>query len=180
MGELRLPTAVDWYAGIGSRRAPPDILDLQTRIARAMAALGWGCRSGGAKGSDTAYEAGAGPNCQVFVPYHGYKGYPLLYPLPQEAYALGARFHPNWQNLQDFAKDLMARNGQQILGPNLDQPSKFVSCWTPDGCESGKTRSPATGGTGQAISIASAYGIPVFNLANPDSYRRIMNWLESI
>jgi hypothetical protein len=37
--------------------------------------------------------------------------------------------------------------------------SKFVVCWTPGGL--------LKGGTAQAMRIAHAYGIPVFNLADP-------------
>jgi hypothetical protein len=41
-----------------------------------------------------------------------------------------------------------------------------VLCWTPDGAidKTGKK----TGGTGQAIRLAVAHGVPVYNLARPD------------
>lgn len=172
-----------WYAGIGSRKTPQEILDMQTRIARKLAALGWGCRSGGADGSDKAYEAGAGDAKQIFVPRDHYKGYRQIYPIPDEAYEMVGRFHPAWAYLNDEKKamisDLMARNAQQILGPTLHEYSEFVSCWTPDGIEDGKFRTSKSGGTGQAISIASAYGIPVFNLGNPTTFTRFQKFLEA-
>ena len=46
-----------------------------------------------------------------------------------------------------------------MLGPKLDAPSDFVLCWTEDG--------EASGGTGQAMRIAAAHGVPVYNLQRP-------------
>src|SRR3546814_12509446 len=47
----------------------------------------------------------------------------------------------------------------QVLGPKLDKPARFLLPWTVDG--------GATGGTGQAIRIGHALGIPVLNLQRP-------------
>lgn len=62
-----------------------------------------------------------------------------------------------------------ARNVLQILGQRtpFTLKSKCVVCWTPDGADGSSTEtSILTGGTGQAIRIAKAYGVPVFNLYN--------------
>jgi hypothetical protein len=48
-----------------------------------------------------------------------------------------------------------------VLGHDLRSPSRFVVCWTADG--------RATGGTGQAIRIAEAYAVPVFNFGRTDA-----------
>lgn len=61
----------------------------------------------------------------------------------------------------------MGRSVFQVLGSDLLTPSRFVLCWTPDGCEHHITRSSKTGGTGLAISVASSHNIPVVNMANP-------------
>lgn len=50
---------------------------------------------------------------------------------------------------------LQARNSYQILGLDLNTPSNFVICWTKNG--------KGSGGTGQAIRIARAYNIPIFD-----------------
>ena len=76
-----------------------------------------------------------------------------------------------------FAKLLHARNCHQILGAGLDDPVRFVIAWTPDGCESEEQRYRATGGTGQAIALASQQGVPVVNLANPRAIPRISDLL---
>ena len=95
-------------------------------------------------------------------------------PFPSlEAEYMAATLHPAWSRLSQGARKLMARNCFQILGADLNTPINVVLCWTPDGCESHKTRSQTTGGTGQAISLASIKGIPVINFFNPGSLDRL-------
>lgn len=142
------------YTGIGSRSTPQNILYQMTDIADHLAKCGWTLRSGGAKGADTAFEDGASKK-QIFLPTGE---------IPDEAYEIAAKYHPTWGGLPPFVRKLHARNVLQILGENLDCETKFVVCWTPDGSE--KTTTKSTGGTGQAIRIANAYNIPVFNLYN--------------
>jgi len=90
-----------------------------------------------------------------------------------KAMEIAEKFHPAWNRCSSYAKKLHARNAFQVLGRNLNKPSSFLICWTPDGCISHKTRSIKTGGTGTAISIADHYNVPVFNLNRPDHIRRV-------
>jgi hypothetical protein len=79
--------------------------------------------------------------------------------------AIAAKHHPAWYRCSDAARKLHARNVHQILGRDLASPSKFGVCWTADG--------QASGGTGQALRIADAYGIRVFNLHAPLAVREL-------
>jgi len=74
------------------------------------------------------------------------------------AQLIAAAFHPAWDRCSQGAKRLHTRNVHQVLGMNLMEPSRYVLAWTRDG--------GPTGGTGQAIRIANAHGIPVLNLHN--------------
>lgn len=58
----------------------------------------------------------------------------------------------------------------------LNEPAAFVLCWTPDGAERETTRD--TGGTGQAIRIAVASGVPVVNMARPGWRERLEGLLR--
>jgi len=69
------------------------------------------------------------------------------------------------------ARVFMARNSYQVLGPDLATPVDFVWCWTPHGA--------VIGGTGQALRIAAAYEIPVFNLATDKDYSGLETWLAA-
>lgn len=154
-----------YYSGIGSRQTPPDILALMTKIATILQDK-YTLRSGHAPGADLAFENGCtNGNMEIYIPWKGFGGSKsLLYTHNDEAMKIASEFHPNWKNLKSSVRNLMARNVHQILGKDLQTPTNFVLCWTPDGCESHKTRSPKTGGTGQAISIASTNEIEVINM----------------
>lgn len=170
------------YAGIGSRKTPPEVLNQMTRIAARLNVLGWTLRSGAAEGADRAFEAGAGGEKEIFLPWKGFMGSrsKLIEPeTPDLAAEIASQIHPGWHYLNQAAKKLMARNTRQILGHALGDPVLFVLCWTPDGCESGGTRSSVTGGTGQAIALASGrFSIPVFNLKNADALDRLAEFLK--
>lgn len=154
------------YAGVGSRQTPPDVLALMTVIARRLAARGFVLRSGGAVGADRAFEKGA-PHREIYLPWTDYS--PLaarLYTPTTEAFVLASKHHRAWSRLGGAAKALHARNAHIVLGTYLKTPALFVVCWTRDGAIEKTTAE--TGGTGQAIRIAVAHGIKVWNLARGD------------
>ena len=164
------------YAGIGSRRTPAEVLLLMTKIAFDLKDH-LTLNSGAAPGADMAFEDGAGSNKVIFVPWNGFSGKKMQYPIPPEAFEMASKAHKAWPYLSSAVRSLMARNCQQVLGKNLDDPVEFVICWTPDGCEDDKTRTRDTGGTGLAITIASWNAIPVFNLQNDFSRHFVLETL---
>lgn len=159
-----------YYAGIGSRETPPEILREFKALAEDLAARGYCLRSGGADGADSAFEEGCdridGPK-QIFLPWDGFNGRRadrtkgVFSGAGPKAIALAAQHHPAWRSCGRGARALHARNGYQILGPNLEAPVEFVVCWTIDG--SGK------GGTGQALRIAAVCSIPVYDFGLPEA-----------
>lgn len=166
------------YAGVGSRKTPVEIQNLMTCIAAYLEHLGYYCRSGGVKGADTAFETGVSDPSKMllYLPHNGFNGhYQKQEPVvSQAAKDLAAKHHSYWAGCKEFDQIAHGRNSYQILGLNLNKPVDFVVCWTPDGCESHKTRSKQTGGTGTAISLASEEAkCPVFNLKNPDALARL-------
>lgn len=173
-----------YYTGVGSRETPPDVLETMKDIAVYFAFNGWILRSGGAPGADTAFEEGVdyiqGPK-QIFLPWKGFNGNKSpFYNIPSEAFDVSREaYGPRLDFMKRPIRLLMARNVQQVLGHTLDQPSKLVICWTPDGVTHSSGRSKKTGGTGQAIAVASRYGVPVFNLA-VHTFKDIYEFIESV
>lgn len=171
-----------YYTGIGSRETPKDIMEQMRTWAKQLSEAGYTLRSGGADGADTAFEVGcreASGNMEIFLPWKKFNKNPSPhYEIPKSAYTLAQKFHPAWFALSPAAHKLMARNIQQVCGKNLDSPSQFVICYTSDGCESHSTRTQKTGGTGQAISVASELMIPVFNLKRKDASDNLTKFLE--
>ena len=170
------------YAGIGSRRTPTGVLAQMQHIAAALAANGWTMRSGHAPGADQAFEAGAQTAAEIFLPWASFESaHPpvaaVVRTAPKEAaYEIAAQYHPGWRHLKRGARALMARNVHQILGWDLASPVKMVICWTPDGSLDGKGKD--TGGTGQALRIATDHEIEVFNLAHEAHAARLTQWLS--
>lgn len=164
------------YAGIGSREAPDDVLAVMEKLGYSLAKKGFVLRSGAANGSDTAFEKGcdrADGKKEIYLPWKGFNdSVSNLYGVSQAARELAFDYHPNLYSLSDGAVKLMCRNGYQVLGLKLNSRSLFVICYTKDG--------KASGGTGQAIRIAEAYSVPVFNLHNKDNLQKLKDHVESI
>lgn len=179
------------YAGIGSRRTPMDICELMQELAVKLATKGAILRSGGAEGADLAFETGCDRidgEKQIFSTHHyfdetrGCVGSIQKVYLPSywtKATEIASLYHPRWRYLTPYAQHLHARNCFQVLGINLKLPAHFVICWTPDGARTKDETSPSTGGTGQAIRLASAYGIRVYNLAVAEDMVLAQSWLSA-
>ena len=157
---------IKYYAGIGSRQTPMEILKLMTATARKLEAHGYVLRTGGAEGADTAFALGA-KNVEIYRPEQA----------DGEALSLASTLHPAWGRCSDYARRLHARNCYQVLGRDLRTPSEFVICWTPDSCVSAATRSIHTGGTATAIVLAERSGIRVYNLHIPSHLALCRDWI---
>ena len=149
-----------YYTGIGSRNIPNTYFNLIVVIAEYMAKQGYILRSGGADGSDNAFEIGcdrANGKKEIYLPWKNFNGNKsnLIFDDDIEAINIAKKYHPAYNGLSQGAKRLIARNGYQVLGKDLKTPSKYIICYT-DG----------TGGTSQALRIAEdiQINIPIFNL----------------
>jgi hypothetical protein len=175
-----------FYAGIGSRKTPDSVLRLMEKCAARLRDLGWTLRSGCAEGADSAFERGAEDQAELFIPWSGFRGRqpecydgPLVMLPSPGAFELAAQTHPAWGRCSRGARALHARNCHQILGPDLESPSVFVVCWTPDGAEEARQITAATGGTGQALRLACRRGVPVFNMKQESALLRLRELLLS-
>lgn len=180
-GAAQPPAAQRIYAGIGSRQTPPEVLNVMKSLAGRMEQQGWLLRSGGAMGADAAFEAGVvnPKHRSIYLPGRSFNqrvagsgGYIDSTQMPawQQALESVARYHPAPDRLSPFARNLMARNALQVMGPRMDRPADLVVAWTPGG--------QITGGTGQALRMAQDLGIEVRNLGNPEVLARAQRWLQ--
>lgn len=161
-----------YYAGVGSRKTPQDILEYFEFCGKRLREMGYTLRSGGAIGADSAFEKHAGIEAEIFVadksrlissPHYKFTEITPDHP----AYKLAAMIHPAWGACKPFARQLHARNCFQVLGSTLNDPVRFLLCWTPCGSERAQECNINTGGTATAIRLAHKRGIPVFNFAIP-------------
>lgn len=144
-----------YYAGIGSRETPKDVLEAFTKLAKYLENHGYTLRSGGAQGADQSFERGC-TNKEIYLPWYGFENNTsdLIVSNP-EAFEIAKKYHPNWNALKQGGQKLQARNCHQVLGFDLKTPSDFIICWTKEG--------KGSGGTGQALRIATDYNIPIFD-----------------
>ena len=152
------------YAGIGARATPAAVLADMTEIARWLARTGWTLATGGAKGADTAFAAGAPAGQRtIWLPWRGYDGHRgpdcrvLSAEVLSKSMEIAAPLHPAWDRCSLAVRKLHARN-VAILGVTFDRPVDAVVAFT--------SGARVEGGTGIAIRIAEAHGIPVFNLGS--------------
>ncbi|MFW5962023.1 MAG: hypothetical protein ACOCQR_00225 [bacterium] len=178
-----------FYTGVGSRNTPKNIQEVMVALAYKLSKKKYILRSGGAEGADYAFEYGcrnANSNMEIFLPWDGFNN--LYNDLEhfllnnfnniEQATIIAKTYHPNFDKLSPGAQKLMTRNSYQVLGQDLNTMSEFLVCWTPDACTSMEDRTQKTGGTGQAIAIASDYGLPIFNLALKEHRERILAFVK--
>lgn len=159
----RSPTPTMTYAGIGSRETPNSILAEMSSLADELGKLGYTLRTGDAPGADASFEWAASGPVEEYKPSDA----------TEETIKIAGEIHPAWDRVSPDARRLHARNTFQVFGATLDKPVDFVIAWTPDGLTDYKKRTIKSGGTGQAIDMASRKGIPVINMANP-------NWRQQL
>lgn len=151
-----------FYAGVGSRKTPDNILALFKEISKRLEKNGFVLRSGGADGADKAFETGVidPNNKEIFYANHS----------TNDSENIAKDIHPAWDRCSSFAKKLHGRNVFQIMGHDLKTHSSFVLCWTKGG--------KPIGGTATAINLAIKLNIPVFNLGDPDHLKLFFNFLK--
>lgn len=176
-----------FWTGVGSRETPIEVMDFMVEVAFKLAQDGWILRSGGADGADTAFEQGArralmDKQPDIYIPWWGFnncnektifkclKSFTLEKTILSEKIA--SEIHPAWEKLSNGAKALHTRNVFQVMGDDLNDPSKFLICWA----KMDKSNTPI-GGTRTAWVLAKQYGVPCYNLYNEEDYHRINEWL---
>lgn len=152
-----------YYTGIGSRQCPKWAYDVVYDIAMQLAYMKYTLRSGGAEGTDTAFEKGCdhiSGKKEIYLPWKGFNDNPSqLYKIDDYARSIAKEFHPFWHRLSSGAKKLHTRNVYQIVGYDWKHASRFIICYSQAG----------GGGTGQAIRIANHLNIKVIDLYEYDS-----------
>lgn len=156
-----------FYSGIGSRKLPKTKYRECFRLAKHLEEREYTLRSGNATGTDQAFAYGVRENAQIWLPTEDFNKdfkimrknhkYLVIDNSDTEAFDSVYSYHPNVKALNHMSFRMMARNYRQVVG--RDEPdSQFVICWTEGGAE--------VGGTAQAMRIAKARHIPIFNLFN--------------
>lgn len=121
-------------------------------------------------------QAATGRSKKWHSPQHGYFD-TKRFPLYEQAEQIALRIHPSPDALRakQGVMALHTRNVFQILGQELNAPSKRVYLWAKpakDGL--------VMGGTRTAVALATEYKIPCVNFAKDASLSRTVRFLEQI
>lgn len=148
-----------YYTGVGARKTPEIVREIFQYLGETLANKGYVLRSGGCEGADVAFESGCDFVCgdkDIYLPWKGYNNHPSgLYTINPDATEIAKRLHPVWDRVDDHGVKYLSRDVCQVLGQDLDKPSEFVICYTPQGY--------LVGGTAMAIRVANERKIKVFN-----------------
>lgn len=188
---------------VGSRGITANQSFFAIKLSMVLALTGYTQFSGAANGIDTSSEFGAklahdllikklslqktgySDVMRIYLPWNGFGGRRVnlndgyLVPSHPNAKAIAQAHYSAWEYSHDSVKNLMTRNVHQVLNDDLNSPVKFVACYTSDGVNDGTQTTNKTGGTGQAIRIGTAYGVPIFNIGNDKDKLRLEKWVES-
>ena len=181
-----------WYAGVGSRETPEDIMELMRRISFALYAQGYALSSGDAEGADKAFYEGA-----VKSPYYQHLGARIYlawngvgkrwhdpknffydasqYPTWESAKSIAEECRGSWEGLGRGGIAMHSRNVYQIMGACLTDPVKSIIYWAKP---VGKTEK-VKGGTNTALQLAIKCEIPVrINLYTDEGMERATKFLD--
>lgn len=162
----------NFYTGVGSRNTPKETSELINKISVKLESLGYILRSGGAEGADTFFSEKIN-NKEIFIPWKNF-GEGIVPNYSEYADNLIKEVHPAYERLSEGAKKLHLRNVNQVLGLDLNTPSKFLICWA----EIDKEGTPK-GGTRTAWMVAKRFNIPCFNLVLEEDKNRFELWLHN-
>lgn len=164
-----------YITGVGSRETPVDIIPVIREILGVLTPNEWVLRSGAANGADSYFEHEAiklGIHAAIFLPWRGFNGHNSPYSFVGDAALhMASTIHPAWDKLSQAGQKLHGRNCYQVLGRELNTPSSLVICWTPNGKD--------TGGTRTAIVLARQNNVPVFNLAICGA-KEVIDYIKSL
>lgn len=169
---------------VGSRETVKGDVQKVWVVTGLLNRLGYDGRSGGAPGMDEEWAINM-DFCQRILPNDGFQGFyhdghgilaldyaPLN--IHNKAASIAEQHHGYWDNLKDWHKKAHTRNAMQVLGANLDDPSK-LTIYAAFETKHGKV----SGGTSTAVEISRSYGVPTYNIRDEKQYEALLAFLNA-
>lgn len=161
------------YVGVGFGNPSKELNSIVKQIAESLNEANYVLRSDGEDGVSALFAKYASEK-EIYLPYKDYNNIDSeLCKTTREAEHIASRFHPCFNDLKSTDRKAISRYSHVMLGKDLRHLASFMICYTDDKAESIKEKTANTGIIGQAIAIASAMAIPVYNLAKEDCLDRL-------
>lgn len=164
-----------FYTGIGHRDTPLKMRRVIVDISKKMNALHYHLRSGGAEGADSFFEVGAGTRKEIYLPWKGFNdSMSQLHTIRDEDMEKVEQWyndytpHRPFSEIKEGARKLFTRNYYQLVGYD-NTKSRYVFYYGDENAEG-----TVMGGTGFALYMATQLKIPIYNVKDPEQYKKIV------
>jgi hypothetical protein len=165
------------YAATGNKEMPESFKPLIQRIGRNLEKAGYMLRTGGMEGLEDVIEKSA-TKLELHLPFKDFDGKNSKFTYTSDfVKGIAKMFHTSFDTLKPVVQTFLAKNVRLVLGKDGKSPALFLVVWTEDGAETAAEKTFKTGNSGNAIAIANAIKIPVFNLVRPDAERRLYDFI---
>lgn len=168
------------YAATSEKNLPESVIPLAQKLAKMLDEKGFTARVGAMGGLEDVVEL-ATTHHELILPWRGFADRESKLTFTRErAKAVARMFHPSYDSMKEVVQTFLAKNARLILGNTMASPALFLLTWTEDGIRSIKQKTPKTGFSAHPIAIASALGIPIFNLGDPNCENQLVQYLASL
>ena len=175
------PTIYLPYAVSGNKEAPPEILAKIKELVAYLDSKGFTTRTGCADPIELAADDAATGKRERILPWKDFaeKESKLTWN-SERAHVIAKMFHPTYDNMKKGVQHILGKNARLVLGDKMNSPARFLLIWTEDGAEHVRQKTGKTGLAGHIIAIASAAGVPIYNLGNPSAEQRLREYVEQL
>ena len=127
---------------------------------------------------------GKGYDVEVYLPYGKFNENitaPEMTRPNETGYSIALNMNKTFYEKKEIVRAFMARDVHMVLGESCKDAVKFIVIYTPCGSESlgMKPDYKKLGDTVPYLRLAEAANIPVFNIKNADSIKRLSEFLKS-
>lgn len=165
------------YIMTSGRDVPKHIVEQMVELSRSIKESGYVLRIGGLEGGDNVLGE-LDKDAELYLPWKNFSDkVSKLYFSTEECLALASKFNAKFNEINNSMRSFLGMYTRMVLGKDLKSRVNFIICWTPDGAEDSSSITTKTGLIAQAIGIASAMKIPVFNLNNADTVNKIKTYI---
>lgn len=171
---IYIPCAVS-----GNKGAPVEILNKVKELVALFNKVGITVRTGCADEIELAADEAATEKRERILPWRDFaeKESKLVWN-SERANIIAKRYHPTYDNMKKGVQHILGKNARLVLGDKMNSPARFLLIWTEDGSEHARQKTAKTGLAGHIIAIASAAGVPIYNLGNPTAEQRLREYIE--
>lgn len=168
------------FAVTGNKEAPADVLAKIRKYVTMAVELGYTARTGSdGEIEKEADSAAREDKRERILPWRDFDEKESKFTWNSErAFYVAKLCHPTFDNMKKGVQHILAKNARLIMGHTMTSRAMFLLCWTEDGARNASECTGRTGFSGHTIKVATAAGVPVFNLGHPDGEAALNDFLN--